>query len=177
MFRIKTRIVGLEDVIRNLNTLEKRIRKKLLRAGTTAMGRIVAKQAKANLKGVRRTGQLKKSIGSKVKTYSNGAVVAIVGPRRGFKTKHTVKPGDDVFYTAKDGTLRKFAAVHPQEIPVDPVHYAHLIELGTEHSKAMPFLRPALDQTRAQCIEKFRQVVADGLAREVAKLPKRSVVL
>lgn len=74
-------------------------------------------------------GLLKKSLGQKVKTYAkSNTVVAIVGPRKGFRKRI--------------GTITR-GKNKGQPVYADPVKYAHLVELGTRHSSPKPFLRPA----------------------------------
>lgn len=103
-FKISGKI-DASDVVARLRDLEKKTRTKLTRKAATAAGKILYKSMRANLT-AKRTGTLRKSLGQKVKLYKNGVAVAIAGPRKGFKTT------DD------------FGR------PVDPVNYAHLVELG-----------------------------------------------
>jgi HK97 gp10 family phage protein len=43
--------------------------------------------------------------------------------------------------------------------------YAHLVEFGTVHSAAKPFLRPALDARAADALREMQEVLADGILR------------
>jgi HK97 gp10 family phage protein len=136
-FKIRMRITGVAELISKLRTLDDKVRRKALRSGIAKAGRIIAKDAKDRVQ--RRSGQLARSIGSKVKVYRNGgAVVAIVGPRKGFKI-------------IVDGK------------PVDPVRYAHLVEAGTSHSAAFPFLRPAVDENQQRILGAIADAVTDAL--------------
>ena len=75
-------------------------------------------------------GQLKKSLGYRIKVYRDtGVVIGVVGPRRGYRISVGVRSrgpnkGKPVF--------------------INPVNYAHLVELGTRRTAAQPFLRPAV---------------------------------
>lgn len=60
------------------------------------------------------------------------------------------------------------------EKPESPL--AHLLEFGTAHSPAQPFLRPALDETAHTALEIQRQAMAEGVEREVRKLAVRALV-
>ena len=51
-----------------------------------------------------------------------------------------------------------------------PSKYAHLIEFGTEHSKAEPFLRPAVARSARASIEKIQESSARGISREAIRL-------
>jgi HK97 gp10 family phage protein len=46
---------------------------------------------------------------------------------------------------------------------------AHLIEFGTDHSPAQPFLRPALDQKAAEAIDAMKQRLWEGIQLEALK--------
>ena len=112
---------------------------------------IIRKNAKANLvaKGSIRTGLLHESINVRVKNYrADGIVFAAVGARR------------DVVGTTPEGKR------------IRPANYAHLVEFGTVTTRAKPFLRPALDSSRAAVFSKMSERARVGLAREIAKLRK-----
>jgi Bacteriophage HK97-gp10, putative tail-component len=103
-FTIKGELEGLEETMAALRRLKPSKGRAILRKGLTKATRILAKGAKSRApKGP--TGLLKKSIGSKVKTYPKGAVVGLVGARKGHKK-------------VIDGRN------------VDPARYSHLSERG-----------------------------------------------
>lgn len=56
-----------------------------------------------------------------------------------------------------------------------PRSYWHLVEFGTAHSPAHPFIRPAFDRNAAQLVEDFKRIVAAGLER-VTKRARRGAV-
>lgn len=152
--------------LKQLALLDDKIAKQVIRNSATAGGKVAAKQAQAlcpvrdtkaalraakihgkvgrasfselnektgrivikNYKG----GQLKKSLGYKVKSYPRNKVsVAIVGPRTGFRKQI--------------GVYVKGGKKHPagEPIIIDPVKYAHLVQLGTRGKKGTDFLTPA----------------------------------
>ena len=47
---------------------------------------------------------------------------------------------------------------------------AHLTEFGTEHSRAEPFIRPALDQDGPRAITAVGEFLGKGIEREARKL-------
>ena len=51
--------------------------------------------------------------------------------------------------------------------------YAHLVEFGTSHSSGKPLMRPALDGSGAQAVEKVKENLRAGIEREAAKLRRR----
>jgi HK97 gp10 family phage protein len=52
--------------------------------------------------------------------------------------------------------------------------YAFIVEHGSAHSAAKPFLRPAVDEHTVEIRAKIEENLAKGLARELAKLPPES---
>lgn len=137
-FKIRAKIDGLSDVTERLKNIDKGIRKKALRKACGAAGTIILKAAKARAR--KDTGLLRKSLGKKVKVYSSGVGVAVIGPRLGFR--QTVKRGG-------------------REMTANPVKYAHLVELGTRHSPAYPFLSSAIDATRAQVRDAMSEAILE----------------
>lgn len=105
----------------------------------------INKAAKANARGFAQSGLLWKSIGIVVRRYkATGQVLAVIGPRRGFK--QTV------------------------EVVRNPTKYAHLVEFGTKHSRAKPFLRPAYDSNRRRAMTIFRSEFWKHFRKEVARV-------
>lgn len=142
-FAIKARFEGVQSAIQALDGMDKKVRRKGIRKAALAAGTIILKAAKSRV--VRETGLLRKSLGKKVKVYTRGVGVAVVGPRLGFKQEVT-RRGVKVWS--------------------NPVRYAHLVELGTSHSAAKPFLKPALEATRkeveAAMVKAINEVIEEG---------------
>lgn len=47
--------------------------------------------------------------------------------------------------------------------------YGKFVELGTAHSSAKPFLRPAMDESGDSAVDKLADNLGDGIERETAK--------
>jgi len=186
-FAIKAEISGLEPLIKALQSLEKKAAKKILKDAVNDASKIVLKAAKANVP-VATTGihheLLKKSLGRKVKVYrKTGKVIAIIGPRRGFKQ-------------TKSGKQLSALGKQFQDAGIDPAHYAHLIEFGRSaitHTEARalaipvqgwdavifrpragpvaphPFMRPALDSTQSAVKGAMEAAIKAGIEREAGK--------
>lgn len=60
--------------------------------------------------------------------------------------------------TARIGAKRKIA------------WYAHIVEFGSSHSAARPFLRPAFDETQGKVMQKLAKQLLSGIFREAEKL-------
>lgn len=137
-FTIRSKVTGLEPLLRALDAAGKNLKKKGTRKAVGAAGKIILKAAKSRVRRV--SGLLARSLGRKVKVYrGSGVAVAIVGPRKGYKQE-----------VVRDGRIATS----------DPIRYAHLVERGTMRSQALPFLQPALDSTKTQVV----QAMGDALA-------------
>lgn len=137
-------LVGDVALMRKFKTLPQRIQNKHARRGVSKAARILVKAAKT--KCPKDTGQLRKSLGFKPKTYKTG-VIAIVGPRTGFRIVINDKPHD-------------------------PAKIAHLVEGGhggPHTAPAHPFLRPAMDETSQSNMQLIADEIRKGLAEEAAK--------
>lgn len=139
-------VVGDVALLRKFEALPVKLQKK---HGWNAMlkaGRRVVRAAKKRVP--KNTGQLKKSLGMKRKLYRrSGTIVAIVGPRTGFRAVVNGKPHD-------------------------PAKIAHLVELGhagPHAASAKPFLRPAMDETAQSNVVLIASELTKGLAEEAAK--------
>lgn len=123
------------DPIRQTDKLKAGLRNKVLRIALNKAASRVKAAVISNAP--QRTGSLKKSIRIKVKNYRAKDVwVAIVGASS--KYKRNVKKKQ-----------------------IRPVFYAKLVETGTRHSPAQPYLKPALQATKQQYIETLRQSIED----------------
>ena len=119
---MRMQLSGDITLLHRFHQLPPKMQKKYGRRGVAKAARQLVKGAKA--RAPVRTGQLKKSLGFRPRTYK-GTVLAIVGPRRGFATT--------------DETGKKH----------DPARIAHLVEMGhggPRPAPPHPFLRPAMDE-------------------------------
>lgn len=99
-------------------------------------------------------GMLRDSIGAKV-TAKKGTIRGVAGPIR-----NRVQIG-----TRKKGKKKGAPIIK------DPARYAHLVEFGTSHSAAKPFLRPAWDVAGAEkALDVYTNDLNEGLDTEVRKL-------
>lgn len=102
-------------------------------------------------------GLLKKSIGVKIApnrgAYPSGKVVGMVSVERGHRRQAGVR------------TRGKNAGKPYYQ---DPSKLVHLLEFGTAHAGARPFLQPALDSCRQQIAETIRDVIAAEMQKIAA---------
>ena len=159
-FGVREKVEGVEQLIKKLDSISSKLRKKTLKKAITEATRNVKNAAKA--RAPRRTradipkhlnykgGQLRKSLAHKIKVYE-GAVVGVVGARKNFRLQigETVKDGKPVF--------------------VNPVKYLHLVELGTKRGvTGSRFLREAL-RTNLPAV---RQRIVEALEAAVKEAPR-----
>ena len=144
-FKIGMRLEGTEALMARLRQVPAKLAKKHLKKAMNAVGSKVAKAAKAKAGAFARTGQLKRSIGKKVKVYPSGTVVAVVGARKGFRVA-----AEKVRSRGKNKGGTHY---------VNPTKYLHLVELGTVRSRARHFLQESLDANRAA----LESAVADAV--------------
>jgi hypothetical protein len=102
--------------------------------------------------GVTEKGLYKKSLGKKVKAYRNGmTVVAVIGPRLGFK---------------RPMGIRKRGKHKGEAFYQDPANIAHLVEYGhggPAPAPAYPHLRPAVDCNKEAVMEDIAEAVREEI--------------
>lgn len=142
-------IIGEKELLKRLDRLGSQgARNRIVRPAVNEAASKINKKAKSLA--IEETGLLRKSIGVKRAT-KRGVVFAVVGPRHGFKR--------EVERTTEGGERKTSLS--------DPTKYAHLIEFGTAHITARPFLRPAHDGTPSEQI--MRRRMTRELRREAVK--------
>lgn len=153
---------GMKQIAKSISRLPIELQRAAEVAALRGGGKIILKAAKSFAKSSEDTGLLQKSLGVTVRKgrsgKERGIYTARIGPRTGFgKTIGTHKTGK------KAG----------QPIRKDPSKYGHLVELGTIHSEAKPFIRPAVDSAGDSAVAAMAAGYEKGLTRAIAKV-KRS---
>lgn len=152
-------IKGLKDLQKTMSDLPQALQKSaetaVLRAGAVP----IRKAAKGFAASSKDSGLLLKSIGISVKAVRGGGKSARIGPRKGMRQMVT-------------RTDKRTGAKH-QEM-ADPNNYSHLVEYGTSHSPAKPFIRPAIDASKDQVLTAMAGGLDKHLTRVAARLAKKS---
>ena len=154
---VNIELSGVRNVISALDRLAPALRKSAETAVLRAGAKPIEKAAKANASRSKDTGLLKKSIGMKIATVK-GQKSARVGPRKGMR--------QEVTRTDKR-TGKKYKEI------ADPNNYSHLVEYGTSHSAAKPFIRPAIDSAQGETLNAMAAGLDKHLTRVAARLAKR----
>ena len=143
MSETRSNIKGAKGIMRNLERLAKpSTRRRVLRG---AMGPASGPMTKAIKQAVPKdTGLLKKSIGRVIRTYKNGNVVAIIGPRNGFAVERNGKT-------------------------VDPAKYGWPLEVGTRFAAPTFFMRNGFNGHSAGAFRILGREVEARVAKEVKK--------
>ncbi len=151
-------LTGMTELVRKLDLFKRSMRNRILRQAAVKAARILARNAKQNAPievgddnlSRARAGLLKKSIGFKVTTGKDGTIVAMAGPRRGFRKNIGVRVrGKNV----------------GKEVVYDPARTSHLVEFGSVHAAAKPFLRPAMEDSKAEIVEAVASTIQAALER------------
>jgi len=147
---MELKLFGDKNTIAVFEALPAAFQKRVLTTAARGGATVIRKAAKANLRanGSIRTGLLDHAINLRVKHYSSGTVWAGVGVDKGVSGRTISRRN------------------------ITPANYLHLVEFGTRHSKAKPFLRPAVDSSKAAVQVGVLKASERGLAREIKKLTK-----
>jgi len=165
-------IFGDVQVIQNLRRLESKIERKIVRKAIAKGLKPIVKLAKQNAR--EKTGLLRSAIKSKVtkmvsgKVYVDPMVFAVKNSNTGGKFKEVKIRGPMRGMKYRD--LIKGLEKHGGATEViKPAKYAHLLEFGTKHARARPFMRPALQQSRASALSEIENEARKGIAEEANK--------
>lgn len=183
-FKVDAVIRGDTTTHADLAQLKDSARRRILRLAMAAAVRPVAKEAKRLAP--RDSGLLRKSIGSKSKTYPSGVTVGVVGPRHGFR--QTVPRS---MWPVEGNASRLVRKV--RMVMADPVKYVHLVEFDTQPhtlgggnvvgksqtgathpgTTAVAFMSRALNNKQSEATNILAQKTREGITREALKLGKR----
>ncbi len=141
---------GEKAMIRALKDLDGSINRRVIKGASRKAMKPVVKSARENLRKHKRTGQLRKAMGTKQVKIATGVVWTGVGPRSGFKID-----------TERFG-------------PVNPVNYAHLLEYGNQRHSGKPWLRPALDNNRGRIQSILVHELKVNIAKEAVKARQKA---
>lgn len=161
-------IKGDKAVIRNLQTLAVRTQKKILRKVVRKAQKPMIADARRRVQ--KRSGQLRKSLGTVIRTYGMN-VLAVGGPRGGFRAEFEGKPVDPIFYShlVESGHVLKTLAVR------DPAGGTLFITRlrAPGRVRAFQFLKPAFDAVaptaKAQAMEEIAREIEKEAERQANK--------
>lgn len=168
-YGVDYKMTGFKDIEKALDKLPEEVAKTTERAALRDAMIPVRDSAKANAARFRDSGLLAESINVRVSKIRSGKlrgeITARVGPRGGHGRWITRRQK----ITNEDGTV----SLKYRREYADPTKYAHLVEAGTAHSQAQPFIRPAILQNRNQIIPRMAKGYERGLRRSIRKIRKK----
>jgi len=166
------RISGFKELDMALSKLPEELARTTEAAALREGGKPIRREviARAPTGKGKEAGLLKRSIGLNVRKNKKGSAekgryTARVGPRTGFK----IAVGTAVATVTK-GKRKKGERY---TVYKDPTKYAHLVELGTSHSAADPFIRTGSEAAESEVINGLARGYEKGLAKAVDKLRKK----
>lgn len=151
---VSVSVSGSKQTMLAFEYLKRGIRNRITRRAVATAVVPQNKAAKRTDRFKNRTGQLRRSLGTRVKTYrQSGAAFGVVGSRKGFR-KTLVRTGGRI------GAFDPGLGYRPirwtrTSITVDPRRYIHLVELGTKRARAREFLRNAFHQSKSEALTRF----------------------
>lgn len=153
---LKLDISGEVDIAATLSELSNAAKTKIgVEAVVNALTPVVD-AAQRNAKRSEDTGNLRRSIGFRVRPYKRtGNIVAIIGPRRGFKVPDPSGRGYRV--ASKYGHL---------------VEFGHMAK-GGKHIAAKAFMRPAFDSQKAEAQRRMAKVLGQKIELAAKKIARR----
>lgn len=150
--KMTVKVDGLVELQRQLKAMSTQMSRKILRSATTAGARVIVVAARAKAP-VGKTGELKKSIGSRRdirecrKDYEVRAVSV-------FRVKGTYANTRE---NVRRGRAGKTYMMDP------PTFYWKFNELGTVKQTAKPFIEPALQDNISQVTDAVKQRLTEGI--------------
>jgi hypothetical protein len=177
---VDVKISGITGLLKSLDGLDRKVRKKVLVPASKAAGEVIAKRASKLAR--RRFGILARNIGVVVRNYHNpDKTVAIVGPQNvayllkktGKKTKsrkvQLLRAKQRFKLTGDELAAYKVATTKGKgESWYKPSKIAHLIERGHvarngKRVKAFPFMRPAWDAGKNEALDVYERELKAGI--------------
>jgi HK97 gp10 family phage protein len=132
-------LAGDKELDHKLATLSGRVQRRLIKKAVGFAGRRIRKDMRDHVPVDE--GVLKKSIGTKTKTFKDGNTLLVVGPRKGF--------------VAENGERAD--------------KYAIGIEHGWRGREPIPFARTAYERGKATVVEDFQAGLGNGIEKEALK--------
>lgn len=138
------KVEGLRELDRKLATLPQKVGFKALRSGLMAASKPMFLAARAN------------ALATGIRKMDAGATAAAMG-----RFTRKVTPTRTVLFIGPKNKDKKALALWNQKHDAEAtrLNHFHLVEFGSIHGPAQPFLRPAFDATK--------QTVIESIAREL----------
>ena len=150
MKKSQIKITGAIEIQKSLRMLPKSVASGAERVALRAAGNVVLSRMKS-LAPIGDNGALKASLALNVRKTKRAGVTVRIGPKASYRV-----------------IGKKMNVVRPQ-------NYAHLVELGTVHSAANPFMRRASESSKHEAFSAMQQPFRKHLERTVKRLRKKGI--
>lgn len=154
---MKIELSGIKEIQAALSQLHPKLMRSAEKAVLRAGAEPIKKAAKIYAERSRDSGILIKSISVNVKTIK-GVTDARIGPSTGERQVVTRK---------NKKTGKKTVRI------ANPNKYSHLVEYGTSHSAAKPFIRPAIDSAQGETFDAMAKGLEHHLTKTLAKVKSK----
>ena len=154
MYDAQWSLIGFDRVIARMRGLPVALRGKAGRSALGSAARVVVKAAKANAQ--------------RVDDRETGRRIADNITQR-FRSKYFKATGDLMISVGVATNKGPIPKGNPDEGPKGNTPHWHLLELGTEHARAQPILRPALESSINQVMSTFAVKLDDQITKQLAK--------
>lgn len=166
------KVEGLKELNRALKELPARSAKSSLRSSVTAGGSEIVKSMRRELKSHNDTGNLSKSLGTKVLKPLKYTITAIIGPRVGYtgsgERRKRVKNDGWYAHLIEYGVApHKIKARKDKTLYFNGQFFNAVDHPGFE---AKPFMRPGLDKSKQKVVDRVGKQLWKAIQREAAKL-------
>lgn len=146
---------GLETILRNMRELTAKTRRKAVRKAVGKGAAVIRKKAKDNA--------------LRVDDKGTGRQIATnVGQR--FRSRYFRQTGDTMISIGVLTNRGRIPRGNPDEGARGNTPHWHLVELGTEQTRAQPFLRPAASSSLSSVFNAVASELERQVAAETAKL-------
>lgn len=146
---------GLAETLSNLKTLPLKVRRSAARKATGKGAAIIRKKAKEIVK-------------QSDDPETGRRIADNIGQR--FRSRYFRETGDTMVSVGVLSGKGRIPKGNPDTGPKGNTPHWHLLEQGTEHSKAQPFLRPAASSSVSEVFNAVASALAVEVNKEVAKL-------
>lgn len=150
------RVQGIKDLDAALASMGTVAGFKALRAGLRIAARPMFRAARSN------------AASTGIRGFDSGATAAAMGTGA-FK----LAPNKTAFFIGPKNANKKALAIwnaaNSPDKPVKRLRHFHLLEFGSAHGPAQPYLRPAFDSTKLIVVQRFGAALREAIDKQAAK--------
>lgn len=158
MADIDIQIRGVESLLKTMRALPVELRKKPARAALGRAAKVIREQAQTNAR--------------QIDDPETGRAIADNIVQR-FRSRYHRRTGDLMISVGVATEKGRIPKGNPDTGPKGNTPHWHLLELGTEHMPAQPFMRPAAQAKAGEAVNVFASELDKALTRLTKRLAKK----